>query len=185
LPALPGSGPWGSPSSLSAVRPLSHPVATPVTRRLVRSSSLDHLADNTQAARRQGRAPRAERPRHARAEHRVSGASSGTDPAPYPVPSTAFLAASPDPPGSAQSGSAAETHGLAGRRRSCFQDPGRKIIYWRSLSAACQESMACRESIYDRLDTGCDDRTGGYGRMLWPGVLPRGGVHVLRVLSSA
>lgn len=61
-PALPGSGPWGSPSSLSAVRPLSRPVATPVTRRLVRSSSLDHLADNTDAARREGRAPRAERP---------------------------------------------------------------------------------------------------------------------------
>jgi hypothetical protein len=42
----------------------------------------------------------------------------------------------------------------------------RKIIHCWSLSAACQESMACRESIYDRLDTGRDDRTGGYGRML-------------------
>ena len=49
-PALPGSGPWGSPSSLSAIRPLSLPVATPVTRRLVRSSSLDHLADDVYAA---------------------------------------------------------------------------------------------------------------------------------------
>ena len=48
-PALPGSGPWGSPSSLSAIRPLSLPVATPVTRRLVRSSSLDHLADDVYA----------------------------------------------------------------------------------------------------------------------------------------
>ena len=61
-PALPGSGPWGSPFSLSAVQPLSLPVATPVTRRLVRSSSLDHLADDGQAARRRGRAPRAESP---------------------------------------------------------------------------------------------------------------------------
>jgi hypothetical protein len=61
-PALPGSGPWGSPFSLSAARPLSRPVATPVTRRLVRSSSLDHLADDTHAARRRRRAPRAESP---------------------------------------------------------------------------------------------------------------------------
>src|SRR5512135_1746203 len=45
-----------------AVRPLSRPVATPVTRRLVRSSSLDHLADHTHAVRRRGRAPRAESP---------------------------------------------------------------------------------------------------------------------------
>jgi hypothetical protein len=61
-PALPGSGPRGSPFSLLAVRPLSLPVAIPVTRRLVRSSSLDHLADDGQAARRRGRAPRPESP---------------------------------------------------------------------------------------------------------------------------
>ena len=60
-PALPGSGPWGRRSAV-AVRPLSLPVATPVTRRLVRSSSLDHLADDGQTARRRGRAPRAESP---------------------------------------------------------------------------------------------------------------------------
>jgi hypothetical protein len=45
-----------------AVRPLSLPVAIPVTRRLVRSSSLDHLADDGQAARRRRRAPRPESP---------------------------------------------------------------------------------------------------------------------------
>ena len=42
-----------------AVRPFSLSVATPVTRRLVRSCSLDHLADNTHGARRRGQAPRA------------------------------------------------------------------------------------------------------------------------------
>src|SRR3974377_1609806 len=52
----------GSPFSRPAVRPLSLPVATPVTRRLVRSSSLDHLADDGQAARRRGRAPRGASP---------------------------------------------------------------------------------------------------------------------------
>ena len=51
-PVLPGSGPWGRRSASQLSRPLSLPVATPVTRRLVRSSSLDHLADNAQAARR-------------------------------------------------------------------------------------------------------------------------------------
>ena len=55
-PALPGSGPWGRRSAV-AVRPLSLPVATPVTRRLVRSSSLDHLADDGQTARRRDGRP--------------------------------------------------------------------------------------------------------------------------------
>jgi hypothetical protein len=106
-PALPGSGSWGSPFSLSAVRPLSLPAATPVTRRLVRSSSLDRLADNTQAARRRGRASRPKAPActgpnvvSLRKPRRRSGDVPG---ALYSVPGR-----QPSTSGSAQSGSAAE-----------------------------------------------------------------------------
>jgi hypothetical protein len=145
-PALPGSGPWGSPTSLSAVRPLSRPVATPVTRRLVRSSSLDHLADNTHAARRHGRTPRAESP----GMHGPNVVSPAQAQAPIrPVPGVQYgvLGRQPRPARLRTVRVSGGTRGLAGRRRSCFQDPGRKIIHWWSLSAACQVSMACRESI--------------------------------------
>jgi hypothetical protein len=166
-----------------AVQPLRCPASQPSRRdsgyptvgavQLPRSPRRQYRRCTARRTGAQGR-----KPRHARAERRVPDASSSTDPAPYPVLSTAFLAASPDPPGSAQSGSAAETRGLAGRRRSCVQDPGRKIIYWRSLSAACRESMACRESIYDRPDTGRDDGTGGYSRIVGQALSPRRS-HVL------
>ena len=72
--------------SLCAARPLSLPVATSVTRRLVRSSSLDHLADDTHAAQCHERAPRAGSPGlHGRTSclRRKPGQRSG---APYPVP---------------------------------------------------------------------------------------------------
>ena len=49
-PVLPGSGPWGSPFSRSAVRPLSLTSRLRVSPASVRFSSLDHLADDVHAA---------------------------------------------------------------------------------------------------------------------------------------
>jgi hypothetical protein len=139
-PALPGSGPWGSPFSLSAVRPLSLPVATPVTRRLVRSSSLDHLADDGQAARRQGRAPRAKSPgMHGPNVVSLAQAKAAIGPRTR-CPCTAFLASSSRRPAPHSPGQQRKPRGLAGWRRSCLQGPVHKIIHWRSLPPACRES---------------------------------------------
>ena len=62
--------------------------------------------------------------------------------------------------------------------------PARKIIHWRcclrparsftgGVICGLQESMACRESICDRPDTGHDNGTGGYGRMPGQAFSPR------------
>jgi len=86
-----------------AVQPLRCPASQPSRRdsgypavgavQLPRSPRRQYRRCTARRTGAQGR-----KPRHARAERRVPGASSNPDPAPYPVPSTAFLAASPDPP---------------------------------------------------------------------------------------
>jgi hypothetical protein len=174
----------GSPFSLSAVRasqlsgPLSLPVATPVTRRLVRSSSLDHLADDAHAARRQRRAPRAKSPdmqSRTSCLRRKPGQRSG----PYPVPMYGVPAASPRRPAPHDPDQRRKPlpHPALEQAGDAALKADSKALPTRPGSSASGGSRACPRGWWSRADRGRERYCAGPGVVTgsvrcWPAAGP-------------
>jgi hypothetical protein len=163
----------GLHSAPAGTAPASHRSET-----LVRSSSLDHLAEDTHAARRQGRAPRAESP-GMHGPNVVSSASQGTDPAHTRVTAVVRRSWPPaqTPSGTAQSGGQ--------RRKPAASRDGGVHASW--FPAPQDHSLAVAVSGLPRIDglSRIDRFSGSHAGYGWPGLCgDRWKTHVMAGADS-